>query len=305
MNTWLNYHHLRYFVAVIEEGGVAAAADAMGVSHPTISEQLRKLQDDLGLKLLVKQGRHLELTEAGQMVYEYASQIFGIGSALMAAVDGKRMGRSVTLRVGVDSVLPKLAVRHALTPTLDAFGLALRLQIVEDGRDGLLAKLAGRQLDLVLSDAPAHLSPDHTVRSDLIEASPVELFAAPTLARKLGEKEGITRFDGAPFLMPMPGTRLRRELEAWSSKHDIRPVVVAEIEDSALIKALGRDGRGIFAMPSSLSRDIREQYHVLKVSPPMDIEVQTFAITSASSRQNKAVRHLLDVHEERAPADGA
>ena len=80
---------------------------------------------------------------------------------------------------------------------------------------------------------------------------------------------------------------------------------VAEIEDSALIKALGRDGRGIFAMPSSLSRDIREQYHVLKVSPPMDIEVQTFAITSASSRQNKAVRHLLDVHEERAPADGA
>ena len=285
---WLNYHHLQYFTAIVEEGGLAAAATRLGVSHPTVSEQLRKLEEHLGLRLFERRGRRLELTENGRMVYGFAEQIFGMGAALLDSVEGRREGRTVVCRVGIDGVLPKLVVRRALVPMLDALGDALRLRCFEDQHDALVARVHARQLDFVLSDLPA----DRTLRSHSLGTSGLSFFAAPELAARV--RRGFPRrLDGAPFLLPMPSTRVRRELERYFGQHGITPRVVAEVEDSGLLKALGEDGRGVFVMPTSVEREVRRQYGVRVVGRAPELEARLFAITATDD--HPAVRALLGV----------
>ncbi|MCU0673637.1 MAG: LysR family transcriptional regulator [Myxococcota bacterium] len=284
---WLNYHHLQYFTAIVEAGGLAAAAKRLGVSHPTVSEQLRKLEEQLGLRLFERRGRRLELTENGRVVYGFAEQIFGMGAALLDAVEGRREGRTVVCRVGIDGVLPKLVVRRALVPMLDALGDALRLRCVEDQHDALVARVHARQLDFVLSDLPAG---GRVLRSHQLGTSGLSFFAAPALAERI--RRGFPkRLDEAPFLLPMPSTRVRRELERFFGLHRITPRVVAEVEDSGLLKALGEDGRGVFVMPTSVEREVRRQYGVRVVGRAPELEARLFAITA--SDEHPAVRALL------------
>ncbi len=294
MMGWLNYHHLQCFAAVVEEGGLVPAARRLRVSHPTVSEQIRKLESQLELELFTRRGRRLELTDAGRMVYGYAEQIFGTGAALLAATEARRSGRTVLGRVGVDSVLPKLTVRRLLSPVLDALGERVRLRCVEDEREALIEQLRRGQLDLVLSDAPAREG-DGGVRSRRVARGGLGFFAAPSVVAKLTAPlpGGL---DGAPFLLPMPTTRLRRELERWFGEHRIQPRVVAEIEDSGLIKALGQEGRGIFAMPAEVADEIQAQYGVVLVGSIDDIELRVFAIMGAGD--DPFVAALLAAHGE-------
>ncbi|MEM7604514.1 MAG: LysR family transcriptional regulator [Myxococcota bacterium] len=274
---WLNYHHLLYFTAVVDEGGLAAAADRLGVTHPTVSEQVKKLEAQLGLQLFHRKGRRLQLTEDGKMVHGYAGQIFGIGSALLEAVEGRRVGSSVLCRVGVDSVLPKLMVSRCLAPMVDGLGSALRLRCVEDERAALLTSLRGRQLDLVLSDGPAAAAVSSPLTSTRLATSKLGLFAAPALARALKERFPES-LDGAPFLLPMPATRFRRDLERWLGSHRLRPHVAAEMEDSALIKIFGQEGRGVFATPLSIADEVIDQYGVALVGVAEGVTSSVFAI---------------------------
>ena len=274
---WLNYHHLLYFVTVVNEGGVVPAAKRLGVTHPTISEQLKKLESDLGLRLFSLRGRRLELTEDGKMVYGYAVQIFGVGSALLEAVEGRRCGRTVVCLVGVDSVLPKLVVSRALGPMVDALGDALRLRVVEDERAPLVASLVARGLDLVLSDGPAPPSAAvEGIDSHALVRSSLGLFAAPALARRL--RRFPEDLDGAPFILPMPATRIRRDLEQWLGERRLHPRVVAEMEDSGLVKIFGQEGRGVFAMPTSVAAEVVDQYHVELLGIAEGVGSSVFAI---------------------------
>lgn len=277
MEDWLNYHHLRCFVAVVDEGGLAPAAKRLGVTHPTISEQLRKLEEHLGLELFDRRGRRLRLTEHGHLVYDHASQIFGVGAALLASVEARRSGRVVLGRIGVDSMLAKMAVRRVLSRLLDHIGPTLRLRCIEGAPEPLVAALEARQLDLVLSDAPARAFGSAAVASVPIAASHLALFAAPALAERL-EGAFPRCLHRAPFLLSMPGTRRRRELERWLGEHQIEPRVAAEIEDSGLLKALGQDGRGIFAMPAALADEICAAYGVVVLGEIEALGERLFAI---------------------------
>ncbi len=282
MMDWLNYHHLRCFVAVVDEGGVAPAARRLAVTHPTISEQLRKLEAHLELDLFDRRGRRLRLTEDGHMVYRHARQVFGAGTALLSAVEARRSGRVVLGRIGIDSVLPKLSVRRLLSVIFDRLGTGLRLRCIENQREPLVAALDARQLDLVLSDAPARAFGSSAVASVRIESGHLALFAAPAIAEAL-DGEFPACLHRAPFLLSMPDSRRRRDLERWMSQHGIEPRVVAEVEDSGLIKALGQDGRGIFAMPADLADDICATYGVRVVGRIVDLDERMFAIHPRAS----------------------
>ena len=277
MTDWLNYHHLLYFTTIVDEGGLAAAAKSLGVTHPTVSEQLKKLEEHLGLTLFHRRGRRLQLSDDGKMVYSFAGQIFGIGSALLDAVEGRRSGHTVLCRVGVDSVLPKLVVSRALAPIVDALGDGLRLRCVEAERTPLLDSLRARNLDLVLSDGPAPATSAENLLSRETATSALGLFAAPSLAAGLCD-DFPRSLDGAPFLLPMPATRIRRDLERWLGKHGLRPRIVAEMEDSGLIKIFGQEGRGVFAMPMSVASEVRSQYRVELVGIAEGVQSSVFAM---------------------------
>ncbi len=274
---WLNYHHLFYFYTVAKEGSIARAVDVLRLAQPTISAQIRALEESLGVKLFARAGRGLALTDAGQTVYRYATEIFGIGRELQAAVHGKSSERAPRLAVGISELLPKLIAYRIVEPALVETP-NLHLVCFEDRTERLLQSLSTHELDLVLSDAP--LPPGIPIRAynHLLGASPIAFFAAPTLAAKL-RKRFPQSLNGAPLLLPLPGTTLRRSLDQWFDSHQIQPRIAGEFQDSALMKVFGQAGSGIFAAPVAISEDVRSRYRVVELGPAEGVSETYYAIS--------------------------
>lgn len=290
---WLNYHHLLYFYTVAREGGLAPAAAKLSLSQPAISAQIRSLEGNLGEKLFVREGRRLTLTDVGRSVYRYAEEIFALGRDLVDSVRGRPTGRPVELVVGVADVVPKAVAYRLLEPV---FAMPEKIHLVcrEDRPERLLTELALHQLDLVISDAP--VSPWTKLRAfnHPLGASDTAVFGAPALARKFAR--GFPRsLEGAPFLMPAAHTALRRSLDDWFEARGIRPEVVGEFEDSALLKSFGLAGKGLFAAPVAVSAEVSRQYRVRALGKLAGLREEFFAISVQKRLQNPALLELTRV----------
>ena len=284
---WVNYHHLLYFWTVAREGGLVQAGKVLRLSHPTLSAQIRTLEEQIGEKLFVKVGRKLELTEAGKVAYRYADEIFSLGREMVDAVKGRTVGRPLRLQVGIADVVPKLIVRRLLQPALD---LPDQVQLVcyEDSFEQLLADLALHTLDIVIADAP--VPPGSNVRAfnHLLGETGVSFFGSRALAAPL-RRTFPQSLDGAPFLLPLEHLTLRRSLNQWFSKHHVSPRVIAEFEDSALLKAFAADGLGIFAAPTAVEAEIMTQYGVQLIGRTSEIRERFYAISVERRLKHPAV----------------
>jgi LysR family transcriptional activator of nhaA len=284
---WLNYHHLLYFYTVAREGSVTRAAQRLRLAQPTLSGQIRKLEAQFDEKLFERQGRNLVLTEMGRIVYRYAEEIFSLGRELTDTLRGQPSRRPARLAVGISDAVPKLVTHRLLEPVL-ALPEPVRLVLREGKTDDLLAVLAVQGFDLVIADAP--LGPHVKVRAfnHLLGESSVTFFAASELARR--HRRGFPRsLDGAPMLLPAENTALRRALEQWFESTGVRPRIVAEIEDTALLKAFGQRGAGIFPSPEVLSAEVRRQYRVERVGSAGDVRERFYAITVERRIKHPAV----------------
>ncbi len=272
---WLNYHHLLYFWLTAKEGSVTAAARALRLAQPTVSGQVRQLEEALGSELFERRGRGLQLTAEGRTVFEYADRIFALGHELLDTLRQGTATRPTRLVVGAADVLPKLIVHRLLSPALDAGN---QLVVREDDQDRLLAQLALHQVDLVLADSP--IAPNVNVRAfnHLLGESPMSFYAAPTVAKSL--RRGFPRsLRDAPFLFPGQNTVMRRSLDHWFEERSLRPELVGEFEDSALIKAFGQAGRGVFVAPTVIDKEIRRQYRVTRLGHADGLSERIYAIT--------------------------
>jgi LysR family transcriptional activator of nhaA len=282
----LNYHHLRYFWAAAREGGVTRASRKLHISQPAVSAQIRGLEQALGEKLFNRSGRTLVLTEAGRVVYPYADEIFGLGAEMMETLKGRPTGRPVRLVVGIANVIPKLVAFRVLQP---AFQMpeGVHVECLEDRPNRLLAELATHRLDLVLADAPAGPSVRVRAYSHLLGECGVSIFGTARLAR--AHHRGFPRsLDGAPFLLPTADSTLRRSLDQWFEAQGVRPEIVGQFEDSALLKILGQSGVGLFAVPSAIDPEVRGRYGVRLVGR-VDVRERFYAITVERKLKHPAV----------------
>jgi LysR family transcriptional activator of nhaA len=274
----LNYHHLLYFWTVAREGSIVRATERLNLSQPAISAQIHTLERAIGEKLFSRRGRNLVLTDVGQLVFRYADEIFTVGRELQETLAGNvAAGRLARLTVGVADALPKIVAFRLLEPAL-AYKDPVRLVLREDKPERLLADLAIHALDLVLSDAP--VAPNVRVRafSHLLGECGVTVFAAPDLARR--HRARFPRsLDGAPVLLPTENTTLRRSLDAWFEVQGLRPRIVGEIEDSAVLKVFGQSGAGLFMVPSAIEKDVQRQYGVRIVGRIDGVRERFYAIT--------------------------
>src|SRR6185437_5480352 len=218
---WLNYHHLLYFWMVAKTGSIARACQELRLAQPTISAQLRSLEESLGEKLFARQGRRLVLTEAGQVVYRYAEEIFTLGNELSEVLKGRPRDRPLRLMVGVSDVIPKLIAYRILQPALAMKG-GVYMECYEDTPEKLLLRLSAHELDLVLTDAPAYSVARVRVFNHLLGSSGVGLFASAPLAR-VYRKRFPASLSGAPFLLPMKNSTLRQILDQWFESQSIQP----------------------------------------------------------------------------------
>lgn len=290
---WLNYHHLQYFWVVSQEGSVAKASEKLHVTPATISIQLRDLERSLGVKLFRKAGRGLALTEMGLAVQSYADDIFASGQELMDMVNGRPVGGPVVLRVGIKDVMPKLVAYQLIEPTLRMLP-DVRLMCHEGDVTKLISDLAIHKLDVVLSDTP--IDPTMKVRaySHLLGESDVVLVGTESLAKKI--KKGFPgSLDGSPILLPMRNSVLRRSLDYWFEVNEIRPRIVGEFEDSAMLKIMGKAGVGVFPVAKTILRTVADMYGVEFIAAIPEVTEKFYALSVERKVKHPAVLAITEV----------
>ena len=289
---WLNYHHLLYFYTVAREGSVRRASEVLRLAQPTLSGQIRKLEEALGEPLLERDGRGLKLTPNGRLVFEYAETIFSTGQEMLSALRTSPAGPPARLVVGITDVVPKLIAYRLLETALDRDE---RIQfVIQEGKtDDLVAGLAVQRFDLVLTDSP--LGPQSRVKAfnHPLGQCGVGFFARADVAESL-EGRFPACLDGAPMLYPALGTRLRRSLDRWFERIEVRPRLVAEIEDSALVKVFAAKGRGVFAAPMPIERDICATYDLELIGQTASVTEKFYAITAERRIANPIVTAIAE-----------
>jgi len=288
----LNYQHLLYFWSVVRTGSLTKACEELALSAPTISAQLRTLEERLGEKLLTKSGRTLVPTEVGRLVYGYADEIFGLGRDLVDALEHRPTRRPLRFVVGIDDVVPKEIAQRLLEPAL-ALQQPIRLICREGTMERLVADLAIHEIDLVLSDAP--ITPSLNVRaySHSLGTSEEVWMATPTLAKTL--RRGFPKsLDGVPVLLPTDDTAIRRALDQWLDSQNVRPIIVGEFEDYALMREFARAGHGFAPVPSVLREQYRRVYRFAPVGPATGVEAQFYAISVERKIKHPAVVAIIE-----------
>ena len=273
----INYRHLHYFLAVAQEGGIARASERLNLTPQTISGQLKLLEDDLGVNLFNRVGRNLELSETGRLVLSYADEIFSLGGELEEVLHQLPEGRPRLFRVGVVDVLPKSIAHRILKPALQ-MPEPIRMICREASLDVLLAELAVHRLDLVLADRP--IPPTVSTRgfSHKLGECAVSFFASEKLEKQL-QGDFPRCLDGAPLLLPSSGNQLRSAIDQWLDKHRLHPRVIAEFDDSALMKAFGQEGSGIFIAPAVIEAEVEWQHEVTAIGRVDEIKEHFYAIS--------------------------
>lgn len=292
----LNFKHLRYFWAVVKEGGVARAGERLHVTPQTVSGQLRLLEDSLGKPLLRKSGRNLELTDLGRMAFAYVDEIFTLGEELDSVVSGSGPRRLAEFRVGVADAVPKTVAYHLLEPAT-RMPTPVRMVCREWKLENLLSELALQRLDMVIADVP--LPPHGTFKaySHKLGSSSLTFFAAPVVKRAL-KGAFPACLDGAPMLLPGGDTAVRAHIDAWLRNQALRPMVVGEFDDGALMKAFGRHGKGVFAAPTFLAGEVEAQYGVVALGQAHDLVEHFFVISPERRIRHPCVVAITDAARE-------
>lgn len=275
---WLNYHHLQYFWMTAREGGVSKASAKLRLSQPTISAQIKQLENVLGVRLFHRHGRSLVLTDTGRMVYQYAEEIFGVGREMLAAVKMGQPGRALPFTVGVSNAVPKLVACRLLGPLMHA-PEPVRLICREENTEQLLTHLATHALDVVLADTPA---PPHIrvkVFNHVLGESDTAFFAPRAVAARL-KRRFPQSLDKTPMVASTINTAVRRDLDHWFEQIGIRPAIVGEFEDPALMKAVGAESRAVFASPFAIARDVCRVYGVTLVGRTDAVKERYYAISA-------------------------
>ncbi|MEW8691406.1 MAG: transcriptional activator NhaR [Candidatus Thiodiazotropha endolucinida] len=297
----INYKHLHYFWAVAREGGVARASERLHLTPQTISGQLSLLEEYIGMALFTRVGRNLELTETGRLVLSYADEIFSLGSELEEVIHHQPDGRPQLFRVGVVDVLPKSIAHRILKPALET-PEPVRMTCREESLDTLLAELAVHRLDLVLADRPIPSTVSTRGFSHKLGACPVSFFATEELSKQL-TGDFPRCLDGAPLLLPSSGNELRSSIDRWLDKYRLHPRMIAEFDDSALMKAFGQEGAGVFIAPAAIEEEVEWQYQVSAIGRADEIRERFYAISVERKITHPVITILLDTARESLFAD--
>jgi LysR family transcriptional activator of nhaA len=283
----INYHHLRLFFEVARCGSLRSAAVSLNLSSPTISSQIKALEDELDKKLFDRSGRGLKITPSGQLVMERAAEIFSMGTEMVRSLNGLGSTRSMRLNIGITDSLPKLVAWRLIRPAFESFP-ELHLSCAEGHSQELLGQLASGRLDVVLSDEAAPSSLPVKAFSHLLGESPVVFCAAPALAKRLSQNFPASLKE-APTLLPASRTAWRHEIERWFDSHRIRPRIVAEFDDAALMKTAAADGLGLAPIAAAGLDEAVDRYGLVPIGRPVRCGFSCYLITLERAMRHPAV----------------
>ena len=292
----INYKHLHYFWMVAKEGGIARASERLHLTPQTISGQLSLLEDSLGEALFNRVGRNLELTETGRLTLSYADEIFSLGGELEEMLHNLPEDRPLVFKVGVTDVVPKSIAYRLLAPSLQ-LPESVRIICKEGDINSLMTELAVHKVDLVIADGPIPANINVRGFNHPLGECGVSFFAVPKLAKKL-TKDFPESLNGAPMLMPGEMTVVQSRLLKWFDGLHIHPRIVGEFDDSALMKAFGHAGAGVFIAPTAIAEEVEKQYGVIRIGQTDEVIEQFFAISIERKITHPAVSAITETARE-------
>ncbi len=288
----LNYNHLLYFWTVAREGSIARAAESLHLTPQTISGQLKQLEERVGAPLFQRAGRGLALTETGQLVSHYADEIFALGTELAQRVRSETPHAPAVLNVGIVNSIAKLIAYRIIEPALKD-GDEMRVVCREAELERLLGDLAVHRLDLVISDRPIPAGLNVKAYNHHLGESGITFFARrPEAARY--RRHFPDSLGDAPLLLPAKSNALRRSLDDWFDASGITPRVIAEFDDSALLKAFGEAGTGLFPAPSAIAPQVEHMYHARAIGEVEGITESYYAISPERKLKHPAVVRITE-----------
>jgi LysR family transcriptional regulator, transcriptional activator of nhaA len=274
----VNFKHLHYFWATAKAGGIMRAGEQLHITPQTLSGQIKLLEERLGCALFRKSGRRLELTEEGRTALGYADQIFGLGAEMETAIgQARRGGQVLDCRVGIADAVPKSIAYRLIEPALDV-GRPVRLICHEGKFTDLLGQLAIQRLDLVIADEPMNRQISVKAFNHPLGSTAMSFYGAPALVRTL-KGRFPHNLDGAPMLVQGSASAVRQRMELWLTERQIHTRIVGEFDDAALMKAFGREGRGVFMSPTVLDSETCAQYGVKVIGRSGDLVEEFFAVS--------------------------
>jgi LysR family transcriptional activator of nhaA len=286
----LNMNHLLYFWCVGQAGSISRAAKRLGVSQPSVSEQVRALERRLGTRLLQRTSRGAALTDAGRAAMRYAEEIVGVGADLVRALPLDRESPAMPLRVGTSDAVPKMVVRSLLMPAVSGRGAGPML--VREWRvDLLLAELALHRLDLVVTDSPIAAGSGTQLRSFTAATSAVSLLATPAMARKLRPRFPAS-LAGTPILLPTVGSSLRASLDRWLAMARIQPRIAIEADDRSLLHHFAQAGLGVVPVPDSIVREVCRQFGLVRFASLRQVQEHYYVVIVARAEEHPALRRI-------------
>ena len=296
----LNYKHLHYFWTVARCGGVAKAGEKLNVTPQSISTQIQQLASSIGAPLWRRAGRTLELTDTGNLVLEYADRLFTVGEELKDALRERPGAAQSTLRVGVTGSVVKVVAYRMLEPVL-RLDPPHRLLCREGRFNELLSLLAIQQLDAVISDRAMPGTLNVRAFNHLLSEGGVTFLGSASLARR-SRKKFPDNLHGVPMLLPGGDSAMRPQLMRWFDTLRIKPEVIGEFDDTAVMKAFGQGGAGIFPMPTMVAEETARQFHVVPLGHTTEVVHQVWAVTCERRISSPAVRAISEAAKQRQEA---
>ena len=293
----LNYNHLLYFWTVAREGSIARASEVLHITPQTISGQLKLLEETVGEALFQRKGRGLVLTDTGQIVHIYADEIFSLGAELSQRLKSKEPGKPLELNVGVVFSIAKLIAYRILEPVLKLED-PVRVVCYEGNLEKLLGDIAVHKLDLVLSDRPLPTGLNVKAYNHILGNSTISFFAQKRIAHPY-KKKFPQSLNNAPMLMPVKSNVLRRNLEDWFDQIGIDVSVVSEFDDSALLKAFGSAGAGVFPAPTAISDHVEHMYHAGLIGTVEELKETYYAISPERKLKHPGVMCITETAREK------
>lgn len=291
--TPVNFNQLYYFYLVAREGSIARISEQLHITPQTISGQISALEHSTGSALFNRTGKKWSLTEVGRVTFRYAEDIFQLGDELRSVLKHHTVTQWQTFTVGITDVLPKAFIYELLKPI---FSLPQQLRLIcrEGEQNALLAELAVNKLDLVLTDEP--LSPGSSIKAynHEITESGTSFFASSSLLKKLSSQQFPACLHQQPMLLQSKRSIIRQRLDAWFDQQGIAPQIVAEFDDSAMMKAFGQQGLGVFSAPSQIEQKICQQYEVQVIGRSDAVREVFYAISPERKLTHPGVLQLVN-----------
>jgi LysR family transcriptional activator of nhaA len=288
----INFRHLYYFWVVAKEGSITRAAERLDVAVQTISAQLSLLEQSIGKALLAPQGRRLVLTEAGRVALGYADQIFLLGEQMQEVLSETDIGQTMRLTAGVSDSMPKLIATRLLEVAL-RLPQKVKLLCYESDFESLLGDLSVHKLDVVLTDRPVPSGTTLRVFSHLLGESDTTLYGVPELAERY--RTGFpASLRGAPLLLPTRNHAIRGRLDHWFELHDVRPDVVGEFDDNAMMSTFASHGLGLFPASTALESEAKSEFGAVPVGELHEVQEQFYAISNERKIKHPAVEAILN-----------